>query len=357
MTGQPIDPERLQARARQFSEMLTAAKVAALVGVGDQLGLFQALAECPASAAEFAARTGMAERWLLEWLRCMAAAGVAEYGRDGRFSLTPETAVCLSGADSLFCVAGSFASLLAQGAILDRIAGAFRTGAGPAVDVRGEAGTRGIERQFGAWHRGVLVKHALPLLDGVVAKLSAGARAADVGCGAGVALVEMAKAFPRSEFHGYDNSEHALARAEENRAAARVANLQFHNADRDRLPADRSFDLVTTFDCLHDMTHPELAAAAIRRALADDGTWFILDIDGRATFEENLAELPMAASLYASSVLGCLGSGTSEAGGAGLGTLGLPQPAMRALVASAGFTRFRRVDLRSPVNAHYEARP
>ena len=122
------------------------------------------------------------------------------------------------------------------------------------------------------------------------------------------------------------------------------------------LPGDHSFGLITTFDCLHDMTDPAGAAAAIRAAIAADGVWLIADINGQPTFEEN-ARTPLASTFYAMSVLSCMSSALSEPGGAGLGTLGLPEPAMRELTRAAGFTRFRRLDLKHPVNAFYEAGP
>lgn len=214
-----------------------------------------------------------------------------------------------------------------------------------------------MERRFAAWYRTVLVPVALPLLDGVVERLAAGGRAADVGCGMGLALLAMAQAFPRAQFHGYETSVRALERAEEHRARAGVTNVQFHHAGQSPLPADGRFDLITTFDCVHDMTQPAAVVRAIRGAIKPDGTRFIADINGRLTFGENLSGNPIAAMAYSISVLGCLSAGMSEPGGAGLGTLGLPEPAMRTLAAEAGFSRFRRIDLPSAVNAYYAAQP
>jgi 2-polyprenyl-3-methyl-5-hydroxy-6-metoxy-1,4-benzoquinol methylase len=190
-----------------------------------------------------------------------------------------------------------------------------------------------------------------------VPKLEAGIKVADLGCGAGIALIEMARAFPNSEFHGYDLSRNAIARARENGAAAGLANLTFHQVPDELLPEDGSFGLITTFDCMHDMTRPHETAKAIRASLADDGHWFIADIRSFPTFDENLAANPQSARFYAVSVFGCLQSAMSEPGGAGYGTYGLPEPAMRQLAVGAGFTRFRTVELPSPVNAYYEARP
>ena len=176
----------------------------------------------------------------------------------------------------------------------------------------------------------------------MISRLHQGAVVADVGCGSGIALLEMAQAFPTSTFHGYDVSVHALERAESHRAALGAGNVTFHRVDADPLPDGPMFDLVTTFDCLHDMTRPGETVKAIRKAMVGDGTWFIVDIDCAPTFEQNLRRRRFA---------------LSEPGGAGLGTCGLPEPALRKLVGDGGFGRFRRLDIEHPINAFYEVRP
>jgi SAM-dependent methyltransferase len=211
-----------------------------------------------------------------------------------------------------------------------------------------------LERARGAAHG---PGPALPALDGIVPKLEAGAKVADVGCGAGVALIEMARAYPRSSFHGYEISKHALTLAARNLAEADVGNVAFHYADGDSLPQDASFDFITTFDCVHDMPRPEPVMRAIRRALKDEGTWLIADIKSEATFEENLSENPTAAMMYGFSVLSCMSSALSEPGGAGLGTLGFTEAVARRMTGEAGFTRFRRCDFDHAMNAYYEVRP
>jgi 2-polyprenyl-3-methyl-5-hydroxy-6-metoxy-1,4-benzoquinol methylase len=167
----------------------------------------------------------------------------------------------------------------------------------------------------------------------------------------------MAKAFPRSTFHGWDISEHALARAEDNRRAAGVTNARFHDPRREPLPNDGRFGFVTAFDCLHDMTNPARMVRQIRAAIRPDGVWLVCDIKARDTYEENVARNPMAAMMYGMSVLTCMSSALSEPGGAGLGTLGLPPAVLRAMVEAAGFTGFETLDLGHPVNAFYVVRP
>jgi len=356
-TARP-DPEKLRQTQAMLTGIATGAVVAAMISLGMRLGLYRALADAgPATSEELAGASGLHERWLREWLRGQAAAHIVEYDGHGRFSLAPEAAPLLVDAGSLIYMGASFIPLPARIGMVERLPDAFRTGLGLSWDDRGPDAPAATELLFGNWYRQALVPVALPMLDGVVPRLTAGARVADVGCGTGIALVEMAKAFPRSEFHGYEVSGFALERAAANRDAAGVANVAFHDAQSDPLPADHSFDLITTFDCLHDMTDPDGAARAIHAALKSDGAWLIADINGQPTFEENLAANPQAPLLYGISVLSCMSSALSEPGGAGLGTLGLPEPAMRELATRAGCTRFRRLDLKHPINAFYEARP
>jgi SAM-dependent methyltransferase len=292
-----------------------------------------------------------------EWLRQEACAAIVDFDGDGRFSIPPESAALLADRDGPRWMGGTFYALPLLLSNVVRLEESFRTGIGLTWDDRGVEASHATEQGFRTWHQHQLVPVALPKLDGVVEKLQNGAAAADVGCGAGIAVVAMARAFPESEFHGYDISTHALERAAANAKSAGVSNAHFHNVASDPLPEDGRFDLVTVFDALHDMTAPAEFAAAIRRAIKPDGTWFIADINGQPTFEDNLEKNPLARMMYAMSIMSCMSSAMSEPGGAGLGTLGLPEPAMRELVSAAGFTRFRRVEIPHPVNAFYEVRP
>jgi 2-polyprenyl-3-methyl-5-hydroxy-6-metoxy-1,4-benzoquinol methylase len=299
---------------------------------------------------------GLNERWVREWLYGQAAAGLIDY-HDGQFALTPEAALVLADEESPFFLAGGFCALPQQMAILERLQDSFKSGLGLPYDALGPEGARGVERLLAPWYRTQLLPVALPKLDGIVARLNAGAKAADVGCGGGIALIQMAKAFPKSDFHGYDISKHALARAESNKANAGVKNITFHDAAQEPIPADASFDFISTFDCLHDMAHPQKVMAAIRKALKSNGTWLIADIHGQPSFEQNLTDNPLAPLMYGFSVLCCMSSALSEPGGAGLGTLGFPEPVARQMVKEAGFTQFRSHDFDNPINAYYEVRP
>lgn len=355
---QNLDMDKAKKTAEHVLGLLSGALVSGMIYLGDRLGLYRALhGSAPLTSEELARKTGLHERWVREWVQGQAAAGLLDYTGDGRFALSPEAALVLADENSLLFLAGGFCALPQQMAVLERLPEAFRTGLGLPYDAFGPEGARGVERFLAPWFRTQLVPVALPKLDGVVPKLQAGAKVADVGCGGGVALIEMAKAYPRSEFHGYDISHHALARAEANKAEAGVRNVTFHNATTDGLAPDASCDFITTFDCIHDMAHPGAVIRAIRQAIKPDGTWLIADIHGQETFEENLANNPLAPLMYGFSVLICMSSSLSAPGGAGLGTLGFPEPVARQMVAEAGFTRFRSHDFNNPINAYYEVRP
>jgi 2-polyprenyl-3-methyl-5-hydroxy-6-metoxy-1,4-benzoquinol methylase len=329
-----------------------------MICLGDRLGLYRVLAGSGAvSSAELAARTGLSERWLREWLNQQGASGVLEYRGDGHFALTPEGVAVLADENHPAFGAGFFASLPQNLAVLEHLPEAFRTGVGLPYDAQGPEGARGIERGLAPWFRALLVPVVIPRLGAVRETLERGAQVADVGCGAGQALLALARAFPRSEFHGYELSRHALERAEENKGGADVANLFFHDVAKEPLPSDGRFAFVLTLDVLHDMTDPAGAARAIRRAIHDDGTWLVCEIKSHASYEENVARNPMASMMYGTSVLTCMSSALSEPGGAGLGTLGLHEELLRRMVRDAGFERFECLDFGHPVNAFYAVRP
>ncbi len=358
MSQRPPDPDKLKDYAKLVFGALGGAMTSALIGLGDRLGLYTAMFETGAvTSQQLADKTGLDERWIREWLHQQGAAGVLEYRGDGCFELSPEGVAVLSDENHPAFGAGFFTQLPAQLAVTERLPEAFKTGLGLPYDALGPEGARGIERGLAPWFRALLVPRALPRVHGIVARLEAGVQVADVGCGAGVALLEMAKAFPASQFHGYELSTHALGRAEQNRTAAGVSNVQFHNVETEPLPTEARFAFVTTFDCLHDMTRPDQVMAQIRRAITDDGTWLIADIKAKASYEENVEKNPMAAMMYGSSVLTCMSSALSDPDGLGLGTLGFHPALAEEMVHAAGFREFEELDLGHPVNAFYVVRP
>jgi 2-polyprenyl-3-methyl-5-hydroxy-6-metoxy-1,4-benzoquinol methylase len=331
--------------------------VSLLIHLGDRLGLYRAMwGAGPLTSPELADRTGLHERWLREWLRGQGAAGLLLWHDDDTFELSPAAAAVLADEDdSLFFAAGAFGSPPAPDYVED-LAAAFESGIGLPYDRQGPAGAHRTERMLGPWSRLALVPRILPALDGVVDRLESGATVVDVGCGAGVALIAMAQRFPRSRFHGYDISRHAIERATGLVAEAGVDNVELHLAGVEALPTAPTFDLVLTFDCLHDMTDPQATIAAIRRSIGRDGTWLVKDIRCAPSARENLKN-PMAAMMYGFSVTSCMSSAMSEPGGLGLGTLGLDPDLLAEFATDAGFTRFRMLDFDEPANLYYEVRP
>jgi SAM-dependent methyltransferase len=332
--------------------------VSLMIHLGDRLGLYRALDGAgPVTAAELASRTGLNGRWLLEWLRGQAAAGLLDSPDGEEFELSGEAATVLADEEtSVWFAAGAFDGAAAPPEVTDRLAAAFRSGGGLSFDDLGPEAARKVERTLGPWSRLALVPTILPALDGVTARLEAGARVADVGCGSGITLLTLAEAFPRSRFDGYDPSRYAIERAHANLAGRGLANVTFHEESSDGLPGRPAYGLVLTFDCLHDMPHPDRAIQAIRRCLASDGTWLIKEIRAGETWQDIL-RLPVPAMMYGSSLTSCLPSGLSEPGGAGLGTLGLPPSLLERMCRDGGFSQFRVHDVGDPANLYYEVRP
>jgi SAM-dependent methyltransferase len=331
--------------------------VSLLIHLGDRLGLYRAMQGAgPLTSGELADRAGLDERWVREWLRGQGAAGLLVWQDDDRFELSEVAAAVLADEDgSLFFAAGAFGPPAAAD-FVDDLAAAFASGIGLPYDRQGPAGAHRTERMLGPWSRLALVPTILPALDGVVDRLEGGGVVADVGCGAGVALVAMAQRFPDARFHGYDISRHAIDRAGRLVDEAGLANVELHLAGADALPIEPVFDLVLTFDCLHDMTDPVATIAAIRRSIRPDGTWLVKDIRCAPRARDNLKN-PMAAMMYGFSIASCMSSALSEPGGSGLGTLGLHPDLLAGYAADAGFTRFRMLDFDEPANLYYEVRP
>ena len=356
-TRPALDPEAVGAFAFQVWGYKQGEIVSLMIHIGDRLGLYGALDGAgPVTAAELAAITNLKERWLLEWLRGQTAARLLEYRGDDRFELTPVGAAVLADeTDSLAFAAGAFGTPTPPD-VVDGLVDASRTGLGLSYDQLGKAAAHHTERMLGPWARLALVPQILPALDGVVDKLEAGAQVLDVGCGAGVALCTMAGVYTRSQFCGYDPSENAIGRARERAAELHLENVELVCDRGEKLPTESAFDLVITFDCLHDMTRPDLVMAAIRRAIKDDGTWLLKDIRSHHDFEQNLRN-PMLAMMYGFSVSACMSSALSEPDGMGLGTLGLPPTLAQEMTAAAGFSTFVEHDFDDPANLYYEVRP
>lgn len=356
MTGPTPDPDAVALFSFRVWGYKQGELVALLIHLGDRLGLYRALRDRDeTTAAELAADTGLHERWLLEWLRGNAAADLLDSADGTTFRLSPEGAAVLADEhDSLAFAAGAFGPPL-DPTVVDDLADAFRTGLGLPYDRLGPSGAHRTERMLGPWARLALVPRIIPALDGVADRLAAGATVADVGCGAGVALTALAEAYPQSRFHGYELSEHALRRAEARVEAMALDNVTLHLDRAEDLPRDGRFDLVLTFDCLHDMTDPAGAVDAIAAALSPAGTWLIKDIRSTGDWHHDRRN-PMLAMMYGFSITSCMSSAMSEPDGAGLGTLGFTTELARRMTADAGFTRFEVHDVDDPANLYYEVR-
>lgn len=332
--------------------------VSLMIHLGDRLGLYRAMADGELlTAGDLALRTGLQPRWLLEWLRSQAAAELLESSDGEHFRLGPEAAAVLADEDeSLLFAAGAFHGGVAPPEVVDRLAEAFSTGIGLSYDDLGPSAAHAVERQLAPWSKLALVPAILPRLDGINDRLEAGAHVADVGCGSGVALLTLAEAFPASTFEGWDPSQHAIHRARMAAAKRGLRNVAFHVAEAAELHQEPTFDLVLTFDCLHDMTRPDAAAAAVRRALHPEGTWLIKEVRAGESWEENLRN-PVLAMMYGTSVATCMSSALSEPSGAGLGTLGLPKSLLERMCREAGFGTIEVHDVGDPANLYFEVRP
>jgi SAM-dependent methyltransferase len=361
-----IDQDELRAFSFRVWNYKQGEMVSLMIHLGDRLGIYQAMEGAgPLSPAELAARMGLKERWLLEWMRGQAAAQLLDYHGEGdaadgdtnaRFELSSAGAAVLADEKgSLAFASGAFTGGTSA-EVADKLADAFRTGIGLSYEEMGPNAAHRTERMLGTWVRLALVPQIIPALDGIHEKLAAGAVAADVGCGSGLALIAMAEAYPKSTFVGYDPNSHGIARAKKQIAERGITNIELHTAGGEALPDEARFDFILTFDCIHDMPHPSRVIAAIRRAIRPDGTWLIKDIRSQPRFEDNLRN-PMLAMLYGFSVSACMSSALSEPDGAGLGTLGFNPEVAEKMVREAGFTRFLEHDFEDPANLYYEVRP
>jgi SAM-dependent methyltransferase len=353
-TDTPLDPQKLEQFVFRAVDEVGATLNTALVVMGDRLGLYRALAGAgPLTPAALAARTGAAERYVREWLNAQAAGGFVEYHGEDAYSLPPEHAAALCDEDSPAYLPGLFQNALGSMIDAPRVIDAARTGAGVGWHEHNEHVHEGCERFFRPGYKANLVEEWLPALDGVVAKLQRGARVADVGCGHGASTVLMAEAFPASRFAGSDYHEASIATARRRAEAAGVAGrIEFEARPADAFGGE-GYDLVTMFDCLHDLGDPVGAARRVHESLATDGTWMIVEPAAGDRVEDNLN--PVGRAYYAFSTLLCTPASLSQDVGLALGAQAGPART-RAVADDAGFTRFR-IAASTPFNLVYEARP
>lgn len=348
-----INPEKLQNFLGKVVSDFGAALSSSLVYIGQQLGLYKALAEGgPQTPVDLAARTKTTERYVREWLINQAASGYVEYEPStGRFHLSPEQAVALTDEDSPFFVGGGFYVVKAMANATPRIQEAFRKGGGMLWGEHDPDLFVGVERFFRPGYRMHLVNDWIPSLTGIEEKLKAGGRVADVGCGHGASTIIMAQAYPNSRFYGFDNHEpsieHARRAAEEAGVSDRVT---FEVASAREIP-EGPYDLICFFDCLHDMGDPLGAAKRASEVLADGGSALIVEPMAGNTVEENFNIIGRTFS--AASTLCCTANSLALDGPA-LGAVA-DEATLRAVVNEGGFTQFRRAT-ETPFNRVFEAR-
>ena len=354
-TAQSIDQAKLDEFMGRFVGDLGAAMSAALVVIGDRLGLYRAMADgTPVSAEQLAERTGTDPRYVREWLSNQAAGGYVSYDPAAEaFFLTPEQSLALAQEGSPAFVPGAFQVATALTKDEEKIARAFVDGNGVGWHEHHHDLFAGTERFFRPGYAANLVSAWIPALEGVEAKLQSGAQVADVGCGHGASTILMAQAFPRSSFVGFDYHEASVERA---RAAARDAGLQdrvrFEVAPAKGYPGD-GYDLVAVFDCLHDMGDPVGAAAHVLETLDPDGTWLIVEPYAGDRLEDNLN--PVGRVFYGASTLVCTPASRDQEVGLALGAQA-GEARLREVVTAGGLTRFRRAT-ETPFNLVLEARP
>ncbi|HEX3466331.1 MAG TPA: class I SAM-dependent methyltransferase [Candidatus Elarobacter sp.] len=354
-TTPAFDEAKLNAFVGKMIGDVGATLSGALVLIGDRLGLYRALAaNGPMTSAELAEATGTDERYVREWLANQAASEYLSYDPATRaFTLPPEHQPVLADESSPVLLCGLYQ--IAQTLFADEpaIAEAFKTGAGVGWHEHDERLFGATERFFRPGYNTNIVPNWIPALDGVEAKLRAGAKVADVGCGLGTSTILMAKAYPKSTFTGFDYHRGSIAAAR--RAAERegvTGRVRFEVAASKAFPGT-GYDFVTCFDCIHDMGDPVGAAAHIREALAPDGTLMLVEPYANDTLEENLN--PVGRVFFAASTMLCTPASRAQEVGLGLGAQA-GEARLRAVFEEAGFTRFRRAT-ETPFNLVFEARP
>jgi SAM-dependent methyltransferase len=351
-----INEERLNQFMAQAVNDMGAAMHAVLIYTGDRLGLYKAMAAAgPVNSDELAARTGMNERYLREWLNANAAGGYVAYDpKTAKYVLPPEQALALTVETSPVFLAGAFQIIASCYRDQPKIEEAFRTGRGVGWHEHDADLFCGTERFFRPSYAANLIGSWIPALAGVEAKLRTGARVADVGCGHGASTILMAHAYPKSKFIGFDYHAPSVAAATERAKNEGVADrATFEVAPAKSFPGD-TYDLVTFFDCLHDMGDPAGAAAHVKQALASDGTWMIVEPFANEKVEDNLN--PIGRVYYSASTMICTPASKAQEVGLALGAQAGEAKLREVVVGGGGFRTFRRAT-DTPFNIVFEAKP
>jgi SAM-dependent methyltransferase len=352
--SQPIDQSKLQEFVMRAVGEMGAAMNAALIVVGDKLGLYKAMSGAgPMTSAELASKTGTTERYVREWLSAQAAGGFVAYdAATGRYTLPPEQALALADETSPVFLPGFFEIVAACVKDEPKITEAFRTGNGVGWHEHDHGLFAGTERFFRPNYRAHLIAEWIPALGDTESKLKAGARVADVGCGLGTSTILMAQAYPKSTFVGFDYHPKSIEMAREAALKAGVSDrVKFEVAKAKDYPG-KDYQLVAFFDCLHDMGDPEGAARHVRETLVPNGAWMIVEPFAHDKLEDNLN--PIGRVFYAASTMLCTPASLSQEVGLGLGAQA-GEGRLAKIMHSAGFTKVRRA-AETPFNIVLEAR-
>lgn len=350
-----MDRQRSQQFMQKMVGDIATALATSLLLVGERSGLFAAMAGAgPLTSDALAARSGVPTRYVEEWLAALTTAGYLEHdAADDVFTLPDEHAMFLVDPSSEYYLGGLLDGQLELMTMAPRIAAAFQQGEGVPFAEFGAGLPGALEAMNRSVYEKRLVRSWLPELPEVVSRLEAGGRAVDVGCGTGVVPVTLARAFPAARIAGIDLDERSISAAARHASDAGV-DVQFVQATAEELPLDPPWDLVTTFDVVHDLPDPVLALRRIRAALADGGTYLMVEPRVADRLEDN-ADNPFARMLYGISCLLCVPQSLAQ-GGPGLGAC-WGEARAREVATEAGFGRFRRLEIRSPVMAFYALQP
>lgn len=357
-TQAPGPPGFDKQKAKAFTQLmvrhLEGASVTLMLEVGRRVGLFETMAGMgSASSAEIAAKAGLSERYVREWLAAMVCGGIVEYDASAAtYRLPPEHAAALTGPSMKnFATMAEIFPLLSR--VIPHVAEAFRTGAGVPYKVYEPEFVSVMDRRSRPRYAEMLFSAYLAKPEGLLPRLETGIRVADMGCGTGYCLRLMAQRFPRSTFVGYDLSEAAIAEARAEAAALGLKNVTYVVQDLTRFDAPGAYDLITAFDAVHDFPDPVGVLRRLRAALAPGGMFLMVDVCASSRLEENVG-VPMAPYMYMISTMHCM-SVSLASGGPGLGAAWGHQQALD-LLRQAGFTDVQLVERVDPVNSLYIAR-
>ena len=347
-----LDWDRIKSFSKQVSNDIGAAMLGALSYIGDRLGIFAAMADGSAvTSAQLAERTGLSERYLVEWLSAMAASGYLVYDAKAKtWTMPAEHAMVLARDESPFFAGGFIEMIVPQMSIAPKVMDSFKTGRGVAQSEYPAETWEAMERSSAAMYRHQLVRKWMPTMPQVVAKLSEGGSSLDVGCGSGRAAIAIAGAYPKAKVFGFDAHPGSIERARANAKAAGLADrITFEARDCTRLPAAQ-FDFISTFDVVHDSVDPVALLKSIRGALKPGGTYLMVEVNVSSRLEDNLN--PMGRLMYSMSTLYCMTVSLAH-GGAGIGAC-MGEEKARELVKEAGFSQFRRLPIEDAFSVLYE---